>query len=252
MYLKYRTPTEINFLITSLFNPCLFLHRRLIYIILYCTLYLLPLFVRTNTDKDSRDETIASLKAENLKLQTELNMFKKLFSASQIKKLTEPKRRLKWTVEDISKAIVHHSAGAKSYRLLLKKGYPFPAPSTLRRWLTKIKIVPGILKQVFRIVKHANLNNYQKICVISFDEMKIKASYLYDKANDETLRPYNYVQVVMLRGLFGQWKQPIFFDYDCKLTATKLFEIIQFVESSGDRIKFSLTRNYYFEIFILF
>lgn len=71
------------------------------------------------------------------------------------------------------------------------------------------------------------------MCVISFDEIKVKSLYLYDKANDETLKPYSYVQVAVLRGLFGNWKQPIFYAYDCPMTKSILFEIIQFAENAG-------------------
>ena len=157
----------------------------------------------------------------------------KLFSPGQIRKLKEPNKRQRWPVEDISKEIVHYSAGPRAYRLLLKKGYPFPPASTLRFWVKKIKIAPGILKKVLNIVKLSNLSTFEKLCVLSFDEIKIRKVYLYDKANDETMKPYSYAQVVMLRGLFGNWKQPVFYDYDCKLTKDKLFEIINFTESCG-------------------
>lgn len=63
--------------------------------------------------------------------------------------------------------------------------------------------------------------------------MKIRKVYLYDRVNDETLKPYSYVQVAVLRGLFGNWKQPIFFEYDCKMTKNKLFNIIRFAEKAG-------------------
>jgi len=33
------------------------------------------------------------------------------------------------------------------------------------------------------------------------DEMKIKKSYEYDKKNDALLKPANYAQVIMARGL---------------------------------------------------
>lgn len=57
---------------------------------------------------------------------------------------------------------------------------------------------------------------------------------MYDKANDETLKPYNYVQVAILRGLFGNyWKQPIFYAFDCQMTKDKLFQIINFAENAG-------------------
>lgn len=83
-------------------------------------------------------------------------------------------------------------------------------------------------------MKLSDMSTLDNVCVISFDEMKIRKCYLYDKVKDETLKPYSYAQVVMLRGLFKSWKQPIFYDYDFKLTKEKLFEIITFVESSGN------------------
>lgn len=83
------------------------------------------------------------------------------------------------------------------------------------------------------IVKKTELPDLQKLCVLSFDEVKVRRVFMYDKANDETLKPYSYVQVAVLRGLFGNWKQPIFYDYDCQMTKEKLFEIISFAENAG-------------------
>lgn len=82
-------------------------------------------------------------------------------------------------------------------------------------------------------MKRTDLTDFQKVCVLSFDEMKLRSVYMYDKANDETLKPYNYVQVAILRGLFGNWKQPIFYAFDCQMTEDKLFEIINFAENAG-------------------
>jgi Transposase protein len=94
-----------------------------------------------------------------------------------------------------------YSAGPSAYKLLLRKGYPFPVPSTFRSWLKKIKITPGILKSLINIIKLTDMTELEKVCVLSFDEMKLRKKYLYDKSDDETLK-----QVVMLRGLFGNWK----------------------------------------------
>jgi hypothetical protein len=102
--------------------------------------------------------------------------------------------------------------------LLIKKGYPFPAVSTLRACSKKIKLKPGILTQVVNIINKNEMTNVERICVLSFDEMKLRAVYSYDKINDEMLKPYNYVQVLMMRGLIGNWKQPIYFNYDTKIT----------------------------------
>lgn len=44
---------------------------------------------------------------------------------------------------------------------------------------------PGILHSVLDI---ANIPRIEKLCVMSFDEMKIKKKYIYDKTQDETLK----------------------------------------------------------------
>lgn len=204
-------------------------HRYHLIIIIYFR-------VITETEVDDRDEIITNLKKKIEFLEKRQALVGNLLSDEQMKKLEGSKSRIRWSLDDISKAIVIYSAGPRSYRLLLKKGYPFPAVSTLKTWLRKIRIVPGILKNIFNVMKMSEMSNLDKICVLSFDEMKIRKCYLYDKVNDETIKPFSYVQVAILRGLVKSWKQPVFFDFDCKMTKQKLFKIIQFAESSGNAI----------------
>ncbi|KAL1488481.1 hypothetical protein ABEB36_014949 [Hypothenemus hampei] len=66
-----------------------------------------------------------------------------------------------------------------------------------------------------------------------FDEMKIRKEYLYDQSKDYLMQPYDYVQVAMISGVFKAWKQPIFYDFDCKMTTSIVLEIVKFVENSG-------------------
>lgn len=82
-------------------------------------------------------------------------------------------------------------------------------------------------------MRNADLAALAKICVLSFDEMKIKETFCYDQSVDTTLSPAAYVQVAMLRGLFGNWNQPIFYDFNCKMTKDLLFTIIKSVEENG-------------------
>lgn len=180
------------------------------------------------------------MKKNTEKLQKKIDLLeenekaiKKLFTNRQIQKLKNPNKRIMWSTEEITEAVALYSSGPRAYRLLLKKGYPFPAVATLKSWVKKIQLSPGILKNIFKTIKHDELSPSEKICVLSFDEMKLRSAYCYDKINDETLPAYNYAQVVMIRGLLGNWKQPIFFDYDCNLSKKILFDIIEYVESKG-------------------
>lgn len=149
---------------------------------------------------------LSRLRTELKKKEATIAAVKNVFSNGQIRKLKNQHKRLRWCSEDIANAIAIHSSGPRAYRLLLKKNYPFPCVSTLRKWCAKIQLRPGVLQPVLDIVTKANMTPLDRVCVISFDEMKIKKKYIYDKTRDETLKPAAYVQVMMIRGLFGNWK----------------------------------------------
>ena len=56
--------------------------------------------------------------------------------------------------------------------------------------------------------------------------MKVKYLYEYIKNNSEIRPPMNFVFVVMGRGLFRNWKQPIYFNYDCPPTKKLILSLI--------------------------
>lgn len=116
---------------------------------------------------------------------------------------------------------------------IYEKKNPLPSVSTLRRWCGKIPTKPGVLKPVIEIMAESKMSEIEKLCVISSDEMKIQAQFQYDRKNDEVLVPGKYVQVVMARRIIGNWKQPIFYEFDCKMSQDVLFNVISQIESAG-------------------
>jgi hypothetical protein len=58
-----------------------------------------------------------------------------------------------------------------------------------------------------------SFSEFEKIVVIQVDEFKVKSVQEYDTSKDEVLGPHNQMQVVMARGLFAQWKQPIVYSF---------------------------------------
>lgn len=169
---------------------------------------------------------------ENQKLKNQLAGVQRVFSENQIKKINNQKR-INWSVSEVSSAISLYAAGPRAYRLNLKRGFPYPAVSTLKQWLRKIKIDSGILRNTLKIAEFAAMSEKDRVCSLVFDEMKVRMEYQYDQAKDCVMKPSNYVQVVLIKGIFKSWKQPVFYDFDCKITSAILMEIIKFVEDSG-------------------
>ncbi|KAJ4428499.1 hypothetical protein ANN_24536 [Periplaneta americana] len=75
-----------------------------------------------------------------------------------------------------------------------------------------------------------------KISVLLFDEMNVNGVICYDHEDDSILGPHRNAQIVMIRGLAGEWKQPIYYDFDKTMNRELLFEIITEIEVSGFRV----------------
>ena len=70
------------------------------------------------------------------------------------------------------------------------------------------------------------LTDLERITVLSFDEMYVNHQVCFDKSLEQVFGPNRAVQVIMCRGLFAQWKQPIYFDFDTAITKDILFNVI--------------------------
>ena len=103
-----------------------------------------------------------------------------------------------------------------------------PALSTLRKWAQKIKVHPGILDEVIKMMKSqgAKEKTYKKICVLSFDELYISQHIEIDRQAEKKIGPHKTVQVGMVRGLFDKWKQVVYYNYDDPLKKETIDKII--------------------------
>ena len=89
---------------------------------------------------------------------------KNLFSLTQLNRICNRKRS-NWTEEDIQTGIRYHYSGPHLYRLLVKNGFPFPAPSTLRSWVKNVQLEVGEIDISFKWMKNANLTPMEKVYI---------------------------------------------------------------------------------------
>ncbi len=168
---------------------------------------------------------------------------KQLFTPSQVKSIVKsPQKKgsktVNWKSDDIALGIALRSQGARSYEYLRAIGFPFPSVTTLQRWTKHFTCKPGIMHEVLDIIAAytREMSGYDKLCIISFDEMNIDARICYDSTLDKILGPHSNVQVVMVRALTRKWKQPIYFDFDVVMNATLLKDIIKELEKRQIRV----------------
>lgn len=164
-------------------------------------------------------------------------MLSPIFTPGQIKLLMNPKQKItRWSSEDIAAAISLRSVSPKAYRYLRRiKKIPLPALSTLRKWVASFNVDEGILNDVMLIMKYKgkNMTEFEKATVICFDEIHLSNQMAIERKRERVIGPYKKCQVVVARGLFQKWKQPVFYDFDQDLTKELLFKIIVQLYNSG-------------------
>lgn len=152
-----------------------------------------------------------------------------MFTPGQIKKLLNPEdKRIRWAPEDIASAVSLRSVSPKAYRYLKANKYPLPALSTLRKWVSTFSLNQGILKNVLSLMqkKSTELNELDRLCVLSFDEVYISNKVDFDKKEQQVVGPHKSSQTCMVRGLLSNWKQPVYYKFDQPMTKDILNEII--------------------------
>ena len=115
--------------------------------------------------------------------------------------------------------------------------------STLSEWIKKTVCEPGIQYNVLTFLNQRleSMSARDKATAISIDEMSIRKDIVYSRLHDTVYGPHGKLVVVMARGLFSKWKQPIFFDFDHLVTNQLFQEIVSLLFSVGLRVHACVT-----------
>jgi len=159
------------------------------------------------------------------------------FSSAQLHILKGGKRPKQWDHGELVKALCLRALSPKAFTYVREQlKFPLPGLSTLGKWFGKlIKCVPGLQHEVLNLMEHQGriMDDFEKVCVLSFDEMKIDSRLSYDASCDTLYGPCNQMMVAMVRGLFSYWKQPIFYAFDAKMKEDLWVSIVEAVHVAG-------------------
>lgn len=169
------------------------------------------------------------LQVEMKKNKNVKKLLQPFLNRSQWGTLLHNKKSVIWSSDDISKAFTIRYLSKQCYVYLRETlRYCLPHINTLQRWASKLKLRNGLLCDVLRLMKIAALTNteYDRVTVLHFEEMKVRSLYEYDVVEDQIVGPHGQMLVVMVRGLFKNWKQPVYINFDQKMTCSILIKVI--------------------------
>lgn len=135
------------------------------------------------------------------------------------------KKRKPWLKSEKKIALSLYYKSPSTYKYMRRNGINLPGESTVRSWLNSINFQPGFsalyLEQIH--LKTSEMIMCDKKCVIMLDEVSIMRAVEYNKFLDyiegfEDLGPLGrndkigtHALVIMVRGLFKNWKFPLSF-----------------------------------------
>ena len=165
---------------------------------------------------------------------------KDYFSKTQIDWFLNKNQRNKkakaWSQSDLTIALTLKTLSKAAYNFIRrKKLIPLPGLETLRRHFKGFVVDEGHLDHVYQLLTlmALNMSAVERIVVLSFDEVSVKADLSYDATQDRILGPKSQANVIMARGLYSKFKIPIFFQFDQPLEEKDLLFAIQNLSKAG-------------------
>ena len=159
----------------------------------------------------------------------------------------------RFTLDDKVLALAIFKQSAQCYRLL-SKIFILPTPRSMRTFLQRIPLKPGVNKIIFDHLKEQGLKMSKKdnVCVLLWDEVSLEAQIYYSQKEDKimgfedwgnarTSKFADHALVFMLRGINTKWKIPLTYNF-CKssTSAVQLMrcikEIVRAITTSGFKL----------------
>uniref|UniRef100_A0ABD2VRT2 THAP-type domain-containing protein n=1 Tax=Trichogramma kaykai TaxID=54128 RepID=A0ABD2VRT2_9HYME len=171
--------------------------------------------------------------------------------------LNHEDRKLEWSATEKYFALDLYYRSPKLYKHM-RNGLKFALPclTVMKKWVNEINLAPGANEDLFKLltVKSESMNQYEKQCVMMWDEMSIRSCLEYNEKDDyiegfEDLGEYGrtnaiatQVLVIMLSGLQSNWKQAIFFGFSKGSVSTEtlkkiIIDMLDKIENTGLQVK---------------
>jgi hypothetical protein len=194
---------------------------------------------------------ISFLKNKNKKFENSKNCIKNIFNITKFTSKSSKiltgmqilhKKRRPWSKAEKQLALTLYYKSLSSYKYMRKNGIILPGESTVRRMLQSIAYVPGFLPEYSEqlVLKIKAMSEVEKKCVVLFDEMAIMKCIEYNKSLDmiegfedkgplgRSSKYAKHVLVIMVRGLYTNWKFPLCYFLTCNgITGNELNIIIK-------------------------
>ena len=185
-------------------------------------------------------QEIAKIKSKKLSNDQKKDIVKEallpFFDQSQVNLFLKGSwtRGRNFSLEVLTMALTLKTISTKAYNFLRKKKIlPLPGKSTIVRHFKNFQIEPGFLECVGTLlkVKAATLTkSVDKVVGLQLDEVYVKKDISYNPTRDQVVGVHTKCNMLLLRGIFLNYKIPIWYRFDTAMDKTELDDIVKKLE----------------------
>ncbi|KAG4075081.1 hypothetical protein HA402_008146 [Bradysia odoriphaga] len=154
-------------------------------------------------------------------------------------KLTEKKDNGEesWSPAELSKAYSLQKL-SKSFYSYVQDRFSLPLPPSIDvdRFIDCITVTKGLLTSMMQILEFdgETMSEVERVTILQISELKMESMYEYDDNLDNIIGPHSRMTVVVAKGLYSDWSQAVYLNFD--LTTMK--DILNMIIEELHKIKF--------------
>lgn len=135
-----------------------------------------------------------------------------------------------WSNAELSKAYSLQKLSRPFYRHVQERLLlPLPTIEVVEKYVDSIHMIRGLLPNMLQILEYDSetMTDVDRVTVLQITQIKTATIYEYDKAMDKILGPHGQMTVVVARGLYSNWSQAVYINFDVTVFKPCLTMIIE-------------------------
>lgn len=135
-----------------------------------------------------------------------------------------------WTHAELCKAFSLQRLNIPLFNYMCSKfSIPLPQEDDIGKFVRNVQLVRGLQTTMLHILENEGevYKDHEKIAVLQVSYIKIAEQFEYDERTDSIWGPHKFLTAIVARGLYNDWSQLIYVNFDVRVTKQNLNSVIE-------------------------
>lgn len=112
---------------------------------------------------------------------------------------------------------------------------PLPQEDDISKFVRNVQLVRGLQSTMLQILENDGevYKDHEKIVVLQVSYIKVAEQFEYDERSDSIWGPHKCLTAIVARGLYRDWNQLLYMNFDVRVTKQNLYSVIEALHKIG-------------------